>query len=266
MKHFFLSLMFGLLLLIPNIQAQTDTLTVAEGTSSSSYVPIYGSNMNLYLHSQMIYPASMLEDMVGATISSLFFHSKNANKSWNSIMRVSLGVTTANSFSTTDFLIDSVQSVYLGTMAVVDSLLWIVFDTGFVYTGGNLLIDISTDQKVSGYTSCSFKCMSTTSYASMKGYNSAGVANIANQTRYLLLPKVSFVFSGGATCLSHYDVTVDSIGLEMAQMVIHPRAGQTQWEYLLVEDGADTTGGSWTSTTDTVVSLTGLVENTPYVV
>ena len=270
MKQFFLSLMFGLLLLVPNIQAQTDTLTVAEGTATSVYIPVYGSYMERYLHSQMIYPASMLEDMIGATISSISFYtsSPSVNKSWRSKMRVGLASTTATTFTSTPapFLTDATQTVFIDSFDIVSGVMSIVFDTGFVYTGGNLLIDIATDQTVSYYSAATFKCMTTTNYPSMKGYNSTSVANISNQTTYNKLPTITFVYSGGATCVSPYSVTVDSIGLETAQMVIYPRAGQTQWEYLLAEDGADTTGGSWTSTTDTVVSLIGLVENTPYVV
>ena len=75
--------------------AQT-TLTVADGTSSNYYVPVYGLYMDYYLRTQIIYPEAMLADMVGGTITQLsfYFQTPPTNPAeWTSTMNIGLGVT-----------------------------------------------------------------------------------------------------------------------------------------------------------------------------
>ena len=266
MKRLVLFLFLWMAVLMPSVNAQTDTLIIADGGVNNSYIPIYGSQMNVFLHSQMIYPASMLEDMLGSTITSITFNTQASayNYDYQSIMRVSLCTISANGFPTNDFATDIGQTVYVGTFSVVMGTMHINFDTGFVYTGGNLLLDIGTDQRLPGYHSASFKGMTTEDYVSIKGYATSSLADIGNQLRYKFLPKTTFVFSGGVTCLSPIDVEVDSVMQQSVQMIIHPRTGQTQWEYMVLEDGLDTSAGYWTTTADTVITLNGLMANTPY--
>ncbi|MCR4877946.1 MAG: fibronectin type III domain-containing protein, partial [Bacteroidales bacterium] len=53
------------------LPAKTNSTTVADGTTTSSYIPIYGLYMSSWLHTQILYPAEMLGDMVGGTISEI---------------------------------------------------------------------------------------------------------------------------------------------------------------------------------------------------
>ena len=62
----------------------TGEITVADGTATSSYVPVYGLWADYYTRSEMIYPAEMLEEMEGGEITSLTFYlSSPATASWS---------------------------------------------------------------------------------------------------------------------------------------------------------------------------------------
>ena len=64
----------ALLLAVPlSSRATTDTLVVADGTVTHDHMPIYGFYADAAQHNQIIYPASMLTEMVGQNITSLKF-------------------------------------------------------------------------------------------------------------------------------------------------------------------------------------------------
>ena len=165
----FITLFFNL----QNIQAQTNSTTIADGTATSSYIPIYGSYMSSWLHTQIIYPENMLADLVGGTISEISFYTSAPafNYAWQAPMRVKMGLTESNSFTSADYLTDSLETVYLGTLEVVSGVMNIVFDTPFTYPGGNILLEFVTEVKTPNYKSATFKGVSTESYMSIRGYN-----------------------------------------------------------------------------------------------
>lgn len=71
MKKLFLTM----LSLVCLFGASAETLTVCEGEATNKYIPIYGFNYDvLNQYSHMIYPASMLEDMAGRTITGVTFY------------------------------------------------------------------------------------------------------------------------------------------------------------------------------------------------
>ena len=61
--------MMTLLLAVTGI-VRAEGLTVHDGTTTSSYVPFYGLWVDDYTRCEMIYPASELEAMSGATVTS----------------------------------------------------------------------------------------------------------------------------------------------------------------------------------------------------
>lgn len=269
MKKWF-SLLFMVLLTMTtsSLLAQTNSTTVADGTSTSSYIPIHGLYLNTYCRSQVIYPADLLTDMVGGTITSIDFYTSATamNYEWPDTMQqqFSLGVTTATSIPyPADYLTDTTTPVYTGTLTISSGVMSIVFDNPYTYNGGNLLLDIST--LVRGrYKSVTFLGVTTSEYVSVKGYYGGGVSGITNQIRYMFLPKTTFSYTGGSSCLSPNGATVTNLTETSAVLNIQPRPGQTAWQYLLLPAGSDTTGQLWVSTTDTTVGLTPLTENTAY--
>ena len=59
--------------------AQADVLTVADGTGEAQYAPFYGFQMDaIGSISQVIYPADMLADMNGGTITEVKFYPTQA--------------------------------------------------------------------------------------------------------------------------------------------------------------------------------------------
>ena len=274
MKRLILCILTLLLLCgVTRLPAQTNSTTVADGSATNSNIPIYGLYMSAWLHSQIIYPASMLGDMVGGDISEISFYNTSTNSqnfTWSSDMHVRMGITTEDAFPTAAYLPDTSMTVYVGTFTVTNGILTITFDSPFHYPGGNLLLDIATETKTSSYKGTSFLGITTDEFMSLRGYNSsnisAGLDGITNHLRIKFLPKTTFTYTGGVSCLSPAAVTADNITGNEATIHITPRSGQSAWEYLLVTDTEDTTGLMWTPTTDTVLQLSNLTGNTPYIV
>lgn len=269
MKRLFLCILTFLLLFgVSRLPAQTNSTTVADGSATNSNIPIYGLYMSSWLHTQIIYPENMLADMVGGSISEISFYTSSATFSydWLAPMRVRMGITQSDLISSSDYLTDSLETVYLGTLSAVSGVMNIVFDTSFAYTGGNILLEFATETKTPNYKGATFKGVTTTEYMSIRGHNPNGLGDIINQTRYKFIPKTTFTYTGGVSCLSPAEVTADNVTEYGATAHITPRSGQSAWEYLLVTSSEDTTGLMWTPTTDTVLLLSNLTDNTPYII
>lgn len=82
------------LLCVPWVTQAQSQLTVADGTTTNSYVPFYGWYMDSYNRSQIMYPDTMLEDMLNESILSMTYYSSSSysNVSWTSEMEVKVGV------------------------------------------------------------------------------------------------------------------------------------------------------------------------------
>ena len=68
----------GLLLMafaVPQVKAEP--LTVADGSETSQYVPIYGYYYDTGFKNTMLYPASLLSEMAGGTINSITFYANS---------------------------------------------------------------------------------------------------------------------------------------------------------------------------------------------
>ncbi len=267
-KKLFIISFLLLLCGVTRLPAQTNSTTVAEGTTTSNYIPIYGSYMSSWQHNQILYPESMLADMVGGTISEISFYTQapGFNKTWDATMCIRMGITENNSFTIADYMTDSLETVYIGTLAVVMGEMHIVFDSSFTYTGGNLLLDIATEVRIAQYASATFKGVTTENFMSIRGQNAAGLESIINQTRHKFIPKTTFTYTGGVSCLSPMAVTLDALSENDATVHITPRSGQNAWEFLLVPTGTDTTGMAWIPANDTIFQLAGLTDNTAYTI
>ena len=64
MQRHLQKLLLLLAFLVPWV-ANAQTLTVANGTATNTYVPIYGFYLDANQHNQVVYPSSMLTDMSG---------------------------------------------------------------------------------------------------------------------------------------------------------------------------------------------------------
>ena len=132
-------------LAIPQLMAQDEqkVITVADGTTTNSYVPFYSYYMDNDNHSQVIYPASMLAEMISGQILQMQFHPNFTSVDYNSYLVVKLGISENDQFTTEAFDNSTEMTlVFQGALDVQNGLLTIVFDQPFDYEGGNLLFDI----------------------------------------------------------------------------------------------------------------------------
>ena len=172
----------------------TGELTVADGTETNSYIPVYGLWMDDYTRSEMIYPEDMLADMIGGEITSLTYYiSTPSSGSWapatfNVYMREVEGTTLSSYYGSTD-----AEIVYSGALDGTGSTMVITLDEPYTYTGGNLLIGI--EEPVEGtYHSCYFYGVTATG-ASASGYSSSALSAVTFTQRDFL-PKTTFTCGG----------------------------------------------------------------------
>ena len=195
MKRIVQRLSLVVMLLLPMVMHGQETLIVADGTATSSNVPVWGLWADNPQKSQSIYPASMLTDMVGGQITEMHYFMSAGNRTFTTTWYVRLAVTSQSNLSS-GFVSASTTTVYEGpiTVSSTDGLT-IVFDEPFVYNGGNLLVEF--EQPISGsYTTTTFYGISQTNasrYGRGSGYTTSGGA-------VSFLPKVEFTYGNPASC------------------------------------------------------------------
>ena len=196
-KSFLLCLLMVLALFAPWATVQADDLIVADGTETNSYVPVYGLYADDYNHTQILYPADLLEDLAGGEISELeFYLSSPASASWGSAVFEFRLMNVANnvSLSTTALDVSSATLVYSGALDGTQSAMTVTLSEEFPYEGEGLLLDIR--QTVEGtYKSASFYGVEM-SGASYHAYNSSSVPSTLNARNFL--PKTKFTYTSGA--------------------------------------------------------------------
>ncbi len=95
MKKFLRTFAIAVAMLLP-LMASAQTVTVADGTSTNSYVPVYGLYTDATQRTQSIYPQSMLSDLNGMQITALHYYvSSGSSSNWsNGVFTVKMGITT----------------------------------------------------------------------------------------------------------------------------------------------------------------------------
>ena len=177
MKKLFLTM----LSLVGLLGASAETLTVCEGDTPNEYIPIYGWYIDPPpTKSQVLYPASELTAMAGKKIKSMTFYPTSGFVDADGDGEYDSGETTysginfyggsvtfklANLSSGTAAFADQNATLITGTMTPVKTVTptanstattWIIkFDQEFEYTGGDLLIDITSTAGTDNHTAFS---------------------------------------------------------------------------------------------------------------
>ena len=192
-----------------------NTLTVADGTTTNSNVPIHGLWADDYLRCQTIYPAAELDvaatayGMNGGTITSITYYlSSPASNAWAGTWEVKITEVSATTLSAFVDMTNA-TTVYTGTLDGTQSPLTITFTTPYTYNGGNLLIEVN-ETISSNWSSASFYGVAATA-ASWQGYNSSSWSGITGSVQNFI-PKTTFTFTGGSeiTCSPVQNVAVDA--------------------------------------------------------
>ena len=173
--------------------------TVADGTTSNVYLPIYGNQYGNKQINQMIYPSSMLTEIQGKTITSMKFYSSTGINFSGGAFTVKMGTTTTSAFTSSSRysrITSSMTTVKTGQVAVSGSNEFVItFDQPFEYTSGNLVIDFEVTTTGTGGGTTRFYGVNPGSYQSFYSYgtstNSYGRYTTGG-TRLQFLPKVTF--------------------------------------------------------------------------
>lgn len=122
------------------------TIVVANGTTTNTYLPVYGYMMDVNQHNQLIYPASHISSLSGVLILKMSFNGNpTVTNNWGGATAViSLATTPDSNFVNPDFDTTALTQVYSGPISVVNGIMTIQFTIPFLYQGGNLLVDIVT--------------------------------------------------------------------------------------------------------------------------
>ena len=245
--------------------AQEVITTVADGTATNMRIPIFGSGVNAPQHQQVIYPSEMLTDMVGGTVSSMTFYvSSVPANAWNCSFSIRLGTSDVTTFSSSSLMpVDNTVEVFSGLMPVdaTNRQITIVFTQPYTYTGGNLLLDVQNS--VGG----------TNSAAYFLGVNPGGnralcVFEMGGNTVGLMqqfIPKTTFVYTGGSSCLTPTDMTVLEANANSATVSWSAQTPGAQYQVLCDTAGTDLSNANWILTSDTFFTFNNLTPNTLHV-
>ena len=163
-----------------------ETLTVGEGTNTSSTVPL---NMMYWdtqgTTTQVIYDASMLQDMQGGTITAIkFYVGGSFTEVPDAVCQISMGTTDQSEYASATAItgLTVVKNEFVSPESNVTEV-EIVFDTPFVYEGGNLVFECAVTT-TAGWKSNSFL-----------GANQDKKVSMSRTTTYNFLPQTTFTYT-----------------------------------------------------------------------
>ena len=178
--------------------AQAVELTVAEGSNEAQYAPFYGMYMDTRgTLCQAIYPADMLADMQGATITAIKFYPTAALKDFGSAkLQVALKEVEQDRFSSTQ-IVEGATVVATNLTPEMGATEFVVtLAEPFVYNGGNLMIE-TTVTETGNYPSTKF-FGETYDYAiGLAQYTYSWSDTYYYETENVL-PKATFTYEGGS--------------------------------------------------------------------
>lgn len=218
MKKFLLSLAV-LAVNVMSLSAQ-DELTVADGTNTNVYLPIYGSYCDTEgTIGQMIYPKADLADMAGKDISKVSFYTAALPEKVNGcVLQISLKEVEEETFEYPEGTYSYVPFTDLtacGTTTLVtgETGYSFEFDTPFHYSGdNNLVVEV--------------KVITVSNWASFSAYGVSqatghvtGLAVYGSQkSGQAFLPKATFEYSGEPV---DYEVKVTPASLDFGRVFIN---------------------------------------------
>ena len=236
----------------------TITLTINEGTTTNSYVPIYGLYAEHNTHSQFIIPASSLTDMQWGEIRRLTFYCSQSSITWGTasfkVYMKEVGTTEMTS-TTPDY--SSMIEVYSGSLSVSNNQMVVNLNTPFLYNDGNLMIGF--DEPVSGsYSSSSWYGVTQTTNTAIGGYD--GTVSYRQ-----FLPKTTFNYLPGEapTCFAPTLQPASEITTTTATLTWSNNNEDTPAGYVIMVNDVELPN---VNITDTTYTLTGLNPSTQYIV
>ena len=253
---------------LPSVECGQSTL--ADGNTTSSYVPFENNWLDTKQRSQMIYPAEMLAGMEGATISQLSFYISMGYSTgawtWSKqAMRMKMGTCEEASFGSAYVDTTGVTTVLdnAGIAYGADGIMTFTLATPFQYNGGNLFIDVEV-LETGTYTGTSYYGISSSNASRRQ----RGSSSASNQN---FLPKITFSYCKEApACAAVAAVNVSDVDYNTATLT-WARPDCPMSGYLVKESATeitDFTGIEATALADGITSYTfeNLAENATHYV
>ncbi len=237
--------------------------TVYDGTSTSSYIPVYGVYCDNYLKCEYVIPADHLTAMNGSNISKLTYYlSTPAAAGWGiahfKVYLQEVASSIISSFSD----VSSATMVYEGSLNGTGETMEIIFDTPYTYQGGNLLVTIHNTTP--GTYKSAYFYGQTINDAAIYGYDDESLENIVfninswNTVIQDFIPKTTFTVDELHGCLTPTNLVVSNITSNGATVTWTPGNTETDWVVKINDDEYPVSG----TPSYTVTSLT---PNTNYV-
>ena len=256
-----ISLFVILATLVAGLNAQT--LTVANDPNGVAmqdrYIPVYGYYMDAAQRSQTIYPNTMLTAMTGKYITELTYYFATApNGTWGGTQTVKIGVTTASDLAN-GFVASPATLVWTGTLSanISNNQMHIVLDQPFLYSGGNLLIEIENPTAATWKDSY-FAGQSQSDQLSYMTWSNYGTpqTHAAN-----FLPRLTFAYSSTPGCATPNNL-VSSVNGDSALLTWSPSPYSTVSSYTVGYKSSLDTAYTDVTTTDTFLTISNLIPNT----
>ena len=233
-------------------------VTLADSTATNQYIPIYGNYVDEAQHNQIVYPASMMQELLGNDLTGfVFYMGTTSTTNWNTTVTVSLGMSADETLSA---LSDAnVTQVWQGTVSGMDELWTITFDEPYRYTGGNLLVDITTT--IGSYKTANYLGVSAANGSSVCTYSTSST-NVRTQA---FLPKVTMFYeeNDSPICYMPTNIELSNITDQGFTLSWQPGGEETSWQITVIApDGGIQT--FYSQTTNYTVSQ--LADNTEYTV
>ena len=267
MKKIYSLMLLAVALACMPFGVKAEELTVADGTNTNEYVPVYGNWADAYQRCQVIYPASDLSKMTGKTITQLTFYlSTKPTKVWSSSYKILLSEVEATTFSNAWNEETTGTEVYAGTLDGTSGTLTITFANSYTYNGGNLLLEMQ-DLSEDAYSAAKFYGVGQAGNTAVSGYSSSSFASISATNR-MFIPKTTFAYEEPAndncpapTALTKGEVTANSAAFSWTAS-----GEETEWQYIFlpVATELDWASEDVKTATSASVAIEGLEANTAY--
>jgi len=235
------------------------TLTVANGTVTNEKVPFYCYYLDQIQHTQIIYPSTMLTEMIGKEISKMEFYMSSTPTGLSSQLSITLGISSASQFEGTSFDNTTLLTpVYYGDIVINNNTLIIEFSTPYLYTGGNLMFNlVSTAGTWSNSTFYGIESPNASLNQYFEWYT--------NADKYNFLPKTTFTYFVSSDCPKATNLTASNLTSTSATISWNcdPSVTSFNLQYMLASE-TDWNNATTIPTTSTSVDLNNLQINTSY--
>lgn len=234
-------------MMLPFAMQAQDSWTVADGTTVHAGVPFdfyHTDASGTSFTAQMLYPATLISDMAGNTLSGItFYHNSTNSKTLSaSTWTVKMGESSLSDLSA-GLSTETLTTVYAGSLVFTSGIVTIEFDSPYTYTSGNLIVEIST-------VGASGNWIGPSSNNGFKGEDNVGYTYTTQTSpnHFAFLPKTTFTKAPScfvATGLAVSAVTSESMTLswtsdatsfDIYDMATHTLVGNSTTNSYIVED------------------------------